>query len=76
LGRLGWSLRRINETPDLPFRRPPEARVLAFQSVLRKQGIPAFIRRSRGDDISAACGQLRKEWATPPGIDLQATLGI
>jgi len=33
--------------------------VLAFQSVLARAGVPAFIRRPRGRDIYAACGQLK-----------------
>jgi 23S rRNA (adenine2503-C2)-methyltransferase len=65
----------LNEAPDLEFRRPAREKVLAFQAILRKRGVETFIRRSRGDDISAACGQLRKQWAAPPGIDL-AALGI
>ena len=38
---------------------PEPERVLAFQSVLTSAGIPAFIRRPRGRDIYAACGQLK-----------------
>jgi 23S rRNA (adenine2503-C2)-methyltransferase len=34
--------------------------VFAFQNALRNAGIPAFIRRPRGRDIYAACGQLKK----------------
>jgi 23S rRNA (adenine2503-C2)-methyltransferase len=33
-------------------------RILSFQQILTDRGVPAFIRRSRGQDISAACGQL------------------
>ncbi len=39
--------------------RPPEKRVLAFQKVLVDGGLTALIRESRGQDILAACGQLR-----------------
>jgi len=38
---------------------PDPDRVLAFQSILTAAGIPAFIRRPRGRDIYAACGQLK-----------------
>jgi 23S rRNA (adenine2503-C2)-methyltransferase len=62
----------LNGSPDLPFRRPERSVVLAFQKTLRDRGVTAFIRKSRGDDISAACGQLRKTWAE---IDLRA-LGL
>ncbi len=40
------------------FRTPSEEKVLAFQEVLQKAQLTAIIRKSRGDDISAACGQL------------------
>jgi len=47
-----------NSGPQLPFRAPQFERVLAFQKILMDRRIPAFIRISRGQDISAACGQL------------------
>ncbi len=49
----------LNEHPDLPFKRPAEETVLAFQKVLMDAGYVATIRKSHGEDISAACGQLR-----------------
>ena len=47
-----------NEFEGAPFRRPPDARMEAFQKVLIDGNATAFIRKSRGTDISAACGQL------------------
>jgi 23S rRNA (adenine2503-C2)-methyltransferase len=47
-----------NAGPELPYRPSPLERVLAFQQILTRQRIPAFIRISRGQDVSAACGQL------------------
>lgn len=45
---------------------PPDVgRVLAFQQVLIERGYSCFIRRRRGDDVSAACGQLALEGAAP-----------
>lgn len=52
-----------NSGPEIPFQTPPEERVFAFQRVLREAGIHAFIRRPRGRDIYAACGQLKKTLA-------------
>jgi 23S rRNA (adenine2503-C2)-methyltransferase len=49
-----------NSGPEIPFHTPADSRVHAFQNVLRNAGIPAFIRRPRGRDIYAACGQLKK----------------
>jgi 23S rRNA (adenine2503-C2)-methyltransferase len=44
---------------ELPYRPSPLERVLAFQQLLTERSIPAYIRISRGQDIGAACGQLR-----------------
>ncbi|WP_158794100.1 23S rRNA (adenine(2503)-C(2))-methyltransferase RlmN [Granulicella sp. L60] len=54
-----------NSGPDMPFHEPTPADVSAFQSRLRNAGIPAFIRRPRGRDIYAACGQLKRTLETP-----------
>ncbi|MGC2022834.1 MAG: hypothetical protein WA654_17365, partial [Candidatus Sulfotelmatobacter sp.] len=47
---------------------PSVERVAGFQKILREAGIPAFVRRPRGRDIYAACGQLKRtvETATLP----------
>ena len=50
----------LNPGPDIPYTTPAEARVHAFQQELMQAGIPAFIRRPRGRDIYAACGQLKR----------------
>ncbi len=47
-----------NPAPELPYQSSPMSRILAFQNTLTRAGLPAFIRRPRGQDISAACGQL------------------
>ncbi len=57
--RAKVNLIALNPGPEIPFSTPSEERVLAFQSVLTRAGIPAFIRRPRGRDIYAACGQLK-----------------
>jgi 23S rRNA (adenine2503-C2)-methyltransferase len=48
----------LNADPWVPCRRPSEARILAFQKILVDSHVTAYIRRPRGDDISAACGML------------------
>ncbi len=48
----------MNPVPHADLRPSPLERVAAFQQVLTKAGLSCFIRRRRGDDISAACGQL------------------
>jgi 23S rRNA (adenine2503-C2)-methyltransferase len=57
--RAKVNLIALNPGPDIPFATPAEDRVLAFQRILTGAGIPAFIRRPRGRDIYAACGQLK-----------------
>ncbi len=49
-----------NPGPDIPYRMPTPADVAAFQSHLIADGVPAFLRRPRGRDIYAACGQLKR----------------
>jgi 23S rRNA (adenine2503-C2)-methyltransferase len=39
---------------------PEAGAVEAFKSVLMAEGIPAYLRRPRGRDIFAACGQLKR----------------
>jgi 23S rRNA (adenine2503-C2)-methyltransferase len=47
-----------NPAPELPYRATPMVRILAFQKILTDAGVLSFIRRPRGQDIAAACGQL------------------
>ena len=48
----------LNESPDIDFQRPDREDMLRFQQVLLKNDIPTFIRKTRGDDVYGACGQL------------------
>jgi len=50
----------FNPVPETGFDRPDDAVIKRFQQELTERGIPATIRRSRGTDIDAACGQLRR----------------
>jgi len=56
----------FNEAEELNYRRPPDAVVEMFQQILIHHNISAFVRKNRGNDISAACGQLKKKWADEP----------
>jgi 23S rRNA (adenine2503-C2)-methyltransferase len=54
---------KVNLIPFNPFgasglKRSPAERVAAFAAVLQEDGIVTTIRKTRGDDIAAACGQL------------------
>ena len=47
-----------NPFPGAEFRTSPRARILAFQKALMDAGFVTTIRKTRGEDIDAACGQL------------------
>ena len=70
--RCKVNLIALNPGPGIDFATPSEERVAAFQKILRDAGVPAFVRRPRGRDIYAACGQLKRtvEVATLPGRGL------
>ena len=48
-----------NSVSGLPWARPSKERQEKFLAILRVRGIPATLRREKGHDIDAACGQLR-----------------
>jgi len=50
----------LNPGPGMAFQTPTDEAVLNFQKILTDAGVPAFIRRPRGRDIYAACGQLKR----------------
>ncbi len=61
--RANINLIRYNEVAGMPYSRPSTEDVLRFQDVLRDAHVNTHIRKSRGRDIAAACGQLRHERA-------------
>ncbi len=48
----------LNAAPGIPSNRPSDERVNAFAKILAERGVTVSVRRSRGRDIRAACGQL------------------
>jgi len=60
---LGGPLHHVNLIPynatDAPYVRSPVAAMRRFQDILRERGVPSTLRHTMGDDIAAACGQLR-----------------
>jgi 23S rRNA (adenine2503-C2)-methyltransferase len=61
--RLLANLRaKVNLIPwnpgELPYEKPAPARIEDFRRILADKGMPVFVRRSRGQDVMAACGQL------------------
>ncbi len=49
----------FNPYPGTPYVRSTETDIRTFQEILQRNGILAMVRRTRGDDIDAACGQLK-----------------
>jgi len=61
LGNLSCKVNLIalNAGPEIPFETPVPERVAAFQQIVRRS-LPCFVRKPRGLDIHAACGQLKR----------------
>ena len=53
-----FNLIPFNPFPGTEFTTSPRVRILAFQQILQDAGLVATIRKTRGYDIDAACGQL------------------
>ena len=72
--RLLSNLRaKVNLIPwnpgDLPYEEPDAKRIEEFRQILVDKGLLVFVRRSRGQDVMAACGQLAlREAATTAGL--------
>lgn len=58
--RCNVNLIRYNPVSELPYDRPTGETAHAFAEILRKAGVNTHVRPSRGRDIDAACGQLRR----------------
>lgn len=65
--RVNVNLIRYNEVEGLPFERPGADAVVGFQNILRDAGVTTHVRKSRGRDIDAACGQLRRKETSAVG---------
>jgi 23S rRNA (adenine2503-C2)-methyltransferase len=63
----------LNAAAGIPFDRPADARVDAFARILAEKGVTVSVRKSRGRDIRAACGQLIVEGTTPSPAQRLAT---
>lgn len=53
----------LNPGPEIPFETPEPGRLESFQEIVRR-GMPCFVRKPRGLDIYAACGQLKRALVT------------
>jgi 23S rRNA (adenine2503-C2)-methyltransferase len=57
----------LNAAAGIPFERPSDAAIDRFAAILAGRGVPVSVRKSRGRDIRAACGQLIVEGANSGG---------
>jgi len=53
-----FNLIPFNPFPNSGFRRSPPERIKRFAEILQRAGVTVTVRKTRGDDIAAACGQL------------------
>jgi 23S rRNA (adenine2503-C2)-methyltransferase len=58
-----------NENPGLGFQSPEQGRAEAFRQILDQGHLAAFVRKNRGRDIAAACGQLANRASLPAAGD-------
>jgi 23S rRNA (adenine2503-C2)-methyltransferase len=68
----------LNEAAGIPYERPDNARVDAFAKILADRGVVVSVRKSRGRDIRAACGQLITESSrvASPGQRLASLMAV
>ena len=64
----------LNPAPGIPYRRPSDERVDRFAQILADRHITVSVRKSRGRDIRAACGQLIVEGGTGKSAAQQMAL--
>jgi len=60
----------FNPIPGRAWRTSPPSRIRIFAEILERRGVAAVVRRPRGRDIAAACGQLRLASAELPAVGL------
>jgi 23S rRNA (adenine2503-C2)-methyltransferase len=58
--RVKVNLIPLNPAEEIPYERPDDDAILRFQEILIRNGTATFVRKNRGNDISGACGQLKK----------------
>jgi 23S rRNA (adenine2503-C2)-methyltransferase len=64
--RAKVNLLPLNEAAGIPYERPSDARVNRFAQIVADRGVTVSVRKSRGRDIRAACGQLITESTRQP----------
>jgi 23S rRNA (adenine2503-C2)-methyltransferase len=52
----------FNRVQEVPYKAPSQERIDRFVTALGNCGVPVMVRTRKGDEVSAACGQLRAQW--------------
>src|SRR5207248_9353703 len=58
----------FNDVEGLPYRRPAQEALTEFVGRLRRRGLVVHVRKRKGADIDAACGQLRRSTLVQLGV--------
>jgi 23S rRNA (adenine2503-C2)-methyltransferase len=64
----------FNDVEGLPYRRPTDEAMAAFTARLRRDGVSVKVRKRKGSEIDAACGQLRRRVETGGSLPNRAEL--
>ncbi|HVT80911.1 MAG TPA: 23S rRNA (adenine(2503)-C(2))-methyltransferase RlmN, partial [Phycisphaerae bacterium] len=72
--RANVNLIYYNEVPELAFKRPSGQTMFSFQNTLRSAGVNVHVRKSRGREIAAACGQLARQDRAKPAETIPLTV--
>jgi 23S rRNA (adenine2503-C2)-methyltransferase len=65
-----------NPGPGIAYHQPTPEDVAVFQGMLIEGGIATYIRRPRGRDIYAACGQLKRTISEEQGVQGLVAIGV
>ena len=52
----------FNRVEEVPYKAPSKEKLDRFVEALGKCGVPVMVRKRKGDEVAAACGQLRAKW--------------
>jgi 23S rRNA (adenine2503-C2)-methyltransferase len=66
----------FNDVPGLPYQRPAPEDVTEFVNIVRRAAISVKVRKRKGADIDAACGQLRRAAGAGVGPELVSPAGV
>jgi 23S rRNA (adenine2503-C2)-methyltransferase len=66
----------FNPHPQSGFTRPTDQEIAGFQKILHDEGLQVNVRRPRGDDIQAACGQLQGEGVAHARLEQRAFAAV